>query len=132
MNQPHAVTTTGHINLLNRLNADSANLVPFKMVPGGSKKPICAALHFDSESERLRSFPRAALAGLLPFYLKSFHISDIITIIKITAYNYRYLKIIADNIFHLSVHYVCYPMLVQRFEPQGRCFTNFHYYHHNY
>ena len=31
-----------------------------------------------------------------------------------------------DNIFHLDVHYVC--MLVQRFEPQGGCFTNFHYY----
>ena len=30
-----------------------------------------------------------------------------------------------DNIFHLDVHYVC--MLVQRFEPQGRRFTNFHY-----
>ena len=29
-----------------------------------------------------------------------------------------------DNIFHLDVHYVC--MLVQRFEPQGRRFTNFH------
>ena len=31
-----------------------------------------------------------------------------------------------DNIFHLDVHYVC--TLVQRFEPQGRRFTNFHYY----
>ena len=30
-----------------------------------------------------------------------------------------------DNIFHLDVHYVC--MLVQRFEPQGRRFTNVHY-----
>ena len=27
-----------------------------------------------------------------------------------------------NNIFHLDVHYVC--MLVQRFEPQGRRFTN--------
>ena len=35
---------------------------------------------------------------------------------------------LSDNIFHLNVHYVCYTMLVQRFEPQGRCFTNFHYY----
>ena len=33
-----------------------------------------------------------------------------------------------DNIFHLNVHYVC--MLVQRFEPQGRRFTNFHYYYY--
>ena len=33
-----------------------------------------------------------------------------------------------DNIFHLDVHYVC--MLVQRFEPQGRRFTNFHYYYY--
>ena len=33
------------------------------------------------------------------------------------------------NIFHLDVHYVC--MLVQRFEPQGRRFTNFHYYYYN-
>ena len=30
------------------------------------------------------------------------------------------------NIFHLDVHYVC--MLVQCFEPHGRCFTNVHYY----
>ena len=37
-----------------------------------------------------------------------------------------------DNIVHLSVHYVCYIMLVQRFEPQGRHFTNFHYYHNKY
>ena len=33
-----------------------------------------------------------------------------------------------DNIFHLDVHYVC--MLVQHFEPQGRRFTNFHYYYY--
>ena len=33
-----------------------------------------------------------------------------------------------DNIFHLDVHYVC--MLIQRFEPQGRRFTNFHYYYY--
>ena len=32
----------------------------------------------------------------------------------------------ADNIFHLNALYVCYTMLVQRFEPQGRRFTNFH------
>ena len=31
-----------------------------------------------------------------------------------------------DKIFHHDVHYVC--MLVQRFEPQGRRFTNVHYY----
>ena len=36
------------------------------------------------------------------------------------------------NVFHLDVHYVCYPMLVQRFEPQGRRFTNFHYYYDYY
>ena len=35
-----------------------------------------------------------------------------------------------DNIFHLDVHYVC--MLVQCFEPQGRRFTNFHYYYYTY
>ena len=34
------------------------------------------------------------------------------------------------NIFHLDVHYVC--MLVQRFEPQGRRFTNFYYYYYYY
>ena len=34
------------------------------------------------------------------------------------------------NIFHLDVHYVC--MLVQRFQPQGRRFTNFHYYYYKY
>ena len=39
-----------------------------------------------------------------------------------------YTFIFLDNIFHLDVHYVC--TLVQRFEPQGRCFTNFHYLHH--
>ena len=32
-----------------------------------------------------------------------------------------------NNIFHLDVYYVC--MLVQRFESQGRRFTNFHYYY---
>ena len=31
------------------------------------------------------------------------------------------------NFFHLDVHHVCYIMLVQRFEPQGRRFTNFYY-----
>ena len=36
--------------------------------------------------------------------------------------------VIADNILHLDVHYVCYTMLVQSFELQGRHFTNFHYY----
>ena len=36
----------------------------------------------------------------------------------------RYIYIFC-NIFHLDVHYVC--MLVQRFELQGRRFTNFHY-----
>ena len=35
-----------------------------------------------------------------------------------------------DTIFHLDVHYVC--MFVQRFEPQGRRFTNFHYYYHQH
>ena len=34
-----------------------------------------------------------------------------------------------DNIFHLDVHHVC--MLVQRFEPQGRRFTSFHYYYYS-
>ena len=34
-----------------------------------------------------------------------------------------------DKIFHLDVHYVC--VLVQRFEPQGRRFTNFHYYYYH-
>ena len=34
-----------------------------------------------------------------------------------------------DNIFHLNVHYVY--MLIQRFEPQGMRFTNFHYYNYN-
>ena len=29
-----------------------------------------------------------------------------------------------------SEHYVCYITLGQRFEPQGRCFTNFHYYYY--
>ena len=34
---------------------------------------------------------------------------------------------IADLSFHLHVRYVCHIILVQRFEPQGRRFTNFHY-----
>ena len=42
--------------------------------------------------------------------------------------NYIY---IADNIFHLDVHYVRYTILVQRLEPQGGHFTNFHYYYHD-
>ena len=33
----------------------------------------------------------------------------------------------ADKIFHLDVHYVCYIMLVQRFEPQGSRFKIVHY-----
>ena len=38
----------------------------------------------------------------------------------------------ADNIFHLNALYVCYTMRVQRFEPQERRFTNFHYYYNYY
>ena len=38
--------------------------------------------------------------------------------------------LIADKIFHLGVYYVYYYMLVQRFEPQGRSLTNFHYYYY--
>ena len=34
-----------------------------------------------------------------------------------------------DNISISFVHYMCYTMLVLRFEPQGRRFTNFHYYY---
>ena len=44
----------------------------------------------------------------------------------------RYIKtffVFLDNILHLDVHYVC--LLVQHFEPQGRRFTNFHYYYYN-
>ena len=41
-----------------------------------------------------------------------------------------YIFLIADNIFHLEVHYVCYTMLVQRFEPQGRRITNVHDYYY--
>ena len=39
---------------------------------------------------------------------------------------------IADNIFHLDVHSVCYSysMLVQCSELQSRRFTNFHYYYY--
>ena len=37
---------------------------------------------------------------------------------------------IADTIFHLDVHYVCYIMHVQRLEARGRRFTNFHYYYY--
>ena len=35
-------------------------------------------------------------------------------------FSFLALYFMADNIFHLDVHYVCYTMLVQRFEPQGR------------
>ena len=38
------------------------------------------------------------------------------------------LSFLGDNLFYLDVHYVC--MLVQRFEPQGRRFTIFHYYYY--
>ena len=37
-------------------------------------------------------------------------------------------RCVLDNIFNLDVHYIC--MLVQRFEPQGRRFTNFRYYYY--
>ena len=39
-------------------------------------------------------------------------------------------KKIVDDIFHLSVHYVCHIMFVQCFEPLGRQFTNFYYYYY--
>ena len=42
---------------------------------------------------------------------------------------YFFFFLLFDNIFHLDVHYVCMP--VQRCEPQGRRFTNFHYYHYS-
>ena len=44
--------------------------------------------------------------------------------------NFVVVVVVADNVFHLDVHYVCYTMLVQHFEPQGRRFTNFHYYYY--
>ena len=47
---------------------------------------------------------------------------------KITLFKKKYIYIFFNNIFHLDVHYVC--MLVQRFEPQGRRFTNFRYYYY--
>ena len=40
-----------------------------------------------------------------------------------------YAAFFLDNIFHLDVHYMC--MFVQRIEPQGRRFTNFHYYYYS-
>ena len=52
----------------------------------------------------------------------------IIMLENLSMYIYIDIVIYLDNIFHLSVHYVC--MLVQRFEPQGRHFTNFHYYYY--
>ena len=45
------------------------------------------------------------------------------TLVDIYIYTFYFF----DNIFHLDVHYVC--LLVQRFEPQGRRFTNCHYYY---
>ena len=41
-----------------------------------------------------------------------------------------FIFLFADNIFYVNGHYVRYTMLVQRFEPQGRRFTNFHYYYY--
>ena len=43
-----------------------------------------------------------------------------------------FFKFFAHKIFHLDVHYVFYVKLVQRFEPQGRRFTNFHHCHYYY
>ena len=40
-----------------------------------------------------------------------------------------FFNFIVGDIFHLDVQYVRYTMLVQRFEPQGRRFTNSHYYY---
>ena len=45
--------------------------------------------------------------------------------------SFFFVLFLADDIFHLDVHYVCYTVLVQRFEPQGRRFTNFHYYYYH-
>ena len=39
-----------------------------------------------------------------------------------------FLCVFFADIIHLDVHYVCYTMLVQRFEPQDRRFTNYYYY----
>ena len=44
-----------------------------------------------------------------------------------TLVNIFFVCFVFDSICHLDVHYVC--MLVQRFEPHGRRFTNFHYYY---
>ena len=41
-----------------------------------------------------------------------------------------FLVLIADNIFHLDVHYMCCTMLVRLFEPQGKRITNVHYYYY--
>ena len=43
-----------------------------------------------------------------------------------------FIFLFADNIFYVNGHYVRYTMLVQRFEPQGRRLTNFHYYYHHH
>ena len=45
-------------------------------------------------------------------------------------FSFLALYFMADNIFHLDVHYVCYTMLVQCFELQGRRFTIFYYYYY--
>ena len=43
---------------------------------------------------------------------------------------YTFFKLFGvDNIFNLDAHYVC--TFVQRFEPQGRRFTNFHHYYYS-
>ena len=46
----------------------------------------------------------------------------------LSIYTFIFFIFWGGSIFHLDVHYVC--VLVQRFEPQGRCFTNFHYYYY--
>ena len=43
--------------------------------------------------------------------------------------SFSFLFLFSNNILHLDVHYVCYTILFQRFESQGRCFTNVHYYY---
>ena len=66
---------------------------------------------------------------LEPFLMSTQCVS--FSVVKLLSDNiFQLFCLFADNIFHLAVHYVCYNILVQRFEPQGWRFTNFHYYYY--
>ena len=67
-------------------------------------------------------------------YCKAFRAFKDLSTLCVSLYLYIYIYIYIHFYcwyhFHLDLHYVCYAMHVQHFEPQGRHFANFYYYHY--